>query len=170
MLRKIISGGQTGADVGGLRAAKKLGIETGGMIPRGFRTFAGCRPEYAKLYGLEETSSSEYPPRTIANVRSSDGTIRFAANFQSAGELCTLKAIRKCKKPYFDVDIMKAPPVSDVSKWITENNIQTLNIAGNREETCEGIESFVESYLCEVIVLLRLSVLAPLPASASMTQ
>ena len=36
MLSRIISGGQTGADEGGLMAAALLGIPTGGWMPRGF--------------------------------------------------------------------------------------------------------------------------------------
>ena len=35
---KIISGGQTGADMGGLLAAKDLGIRTGGWMPKGWLT------------------------------------------------------------------------------------------------------------------------------------
>jgi Circularly permutated YpsA SLOG family len=38
LLKKIISGGQTGADQAGLRTAKRLGIETGGWMPQGWRT------------------------------------------------------------------------------------------------------------------------------------
>jgi len=38
---KIISGGQTGADQGGLNAGLLLGIETGGTAPPRFMTDAG---------------------------------------------------------------------------------------------------------------------------------
>ncbi len=38
---KIISGGQTGADRGGLEAGRVLGIETGGTCPKFFRTETG---------------------------------------------------------------------------------------------------------------------------------
>jgi hypothetical protein len=34
-LTRLISGGQTGADQGGLRAARAAGIETGGWAPLG---------------------------------------------------------------------------------------------------------------------------------------
>ena len=46
---RIISGGQTGADQGGLRAGAALGLDTGGWIPFGFRTDTGadCRPRPA---------------------------------------------------------------------------------------------------------------------------
>ena len=54
MVRKIISGGQTGADQAGLAVAKRLGIPTGGFVPKGFLTEAGPRPDLAAEYGLEE--------------------------------------------------------------------------------------------------------------------
>jgi RNA polymerase sigma factor (sigma-70 family) len=41
MVRKVISGGQTGADQAGLFAAEAFGIETGGWMPKGFLTLAG---------------------------------------------------------------------------------------------------------------------------------
>src|SRR3954453_21838055 len=51
MLERVISGGQTGADLAGWRAARAAGIATGGWMPRGFWTEAGERPEFAELYG-----------------------------------------------------------------------------------------------------------------------
>lgn len=46
-IEKIISGGQTGADIAGLRWARKNGVPTGGYIPKGFRTESGYKTEYA---------------------------------------------------------------------------------------------------------------------------
>ena len=73
MIVKIISGGQTGADRGGLEAGKELGL-------------------------VEHTSSS-YPPRTVDNVRNSDGTIIFG-NINSPGCKLTISTCIKFKKPY----------------------------------------------------------------------
>ena len=49
MLECIISGGQTGADQGGLLAARKSGIQTGGWCPLGWRTELGPAPWLAVL-------------------------------------------------------------------------------------------------------------------------
>jgi hypothetical protein len=38
---KVISGGQTGVDIAALWAAKALGFQTGGMMPKGWRTRGG---------------------------------------------------------------------------------------------------------------------------------
>ena len=101
---KIISGGQTGADFGGLAAAAKFGMETGGWMPPGFITEAGPKPHWAEHFGLKEIKDSgnmvaNYVARTYANARDSDATIRFATNFNSKGEQCTLRAIRKFQNP-----------------------------------------------------------------------
>ena len=153
-LKKLVSGAQTGADEGGLEAAVKFGIETGGWIPKGFRTEIGPRPELAK-YNLVETTSSNFGPRTYANAHDSDGTIRFAFDFDSAGEKCTLKAINKFNKPYIDVDIEDPISVKEVVNWIKENNIKVLNVAGNRESTYPGLKKIVVDYLSEVFELLE---------------
>ena len=59
MLERIVSGGQTGADQAGWRAAKALGIATGGWMARRFLTEDGPRPEFRKLYGAVEHPSPD---------------------------------------------------------------------------------------------------------------
>lgn len=155
MLKKIVSGGQTGADEGGLIAAKKAGFETGGFIPKGFITEYGPNPDLGRIYGLVETTSSSYVPRTYANAKLGDGTIRFATDFQSRGEIVTLDGIEKYKKPYIDVHVNNPRPIGDVVNWIKDNNIEVLNVAGNRESTSPGLCDFVTYYLEKVIEGLR---------------
>lgn len=153
MINKVISGGQTGADIGGLQAAIAFGIETGGWIPQGFLTENGPTPELAK-FGLVETKSESWAPRTYANASDADGTIRFAKNFDSRGEICTLKAIKAKDKPYIDVNSNHPISIEEVVKWIKENNIQVLNVAGNRESVAPGIQTFTEGYLRSVFRLV----------------
>lgn len=148
---KIISGGQIGANIAGLRAAKELGFETGGWMSLGFKTLEGNKPEYAEMYGLRETEVSTYPQRTELNVLSSDGTLRIAKNFSTRGELCTIRAIKKYNKPYYDLNyfyiekwFQGASLGTAIITWILENNIQILNIAGN---ALVEIESITKSFL-----------------------
>lgn len=75
-IEKIISGGQTGADQGGLLAAKELGIKTGGYIVRAYMTENGPAPWLAE-YGLIELPDYNYPARTRKNVQESDATALF---------------------------------------------------------------------------------------------
>ena len=60
---EIWSGGNDGVDIAALRAAKNLGIKTGGWIPKGFRTSSFDHPEYEKLYNLRETDTWVFPTR-----------------------------------------------------------------------------------------------------------
>jgi len=154
MLKCIKSGGQSGADVAGLATAKKFGISTTGLMPKGWITTAGPRPEYAQLYNMQEHTSTNYVPRTYENARDSDGTIRLAFNFKSPGEICTLKAITQYQKPYIDVDLNNPRPHQEVVDWILNNKIETLNVAGNAERTYGGTNAATSEYLTEVFKLL----------------
>lgn len=154
LIKKTISGGQTGADIAGVQAAFDCGIPTGGMMPKGFLTEKGFKPEWGAKYNLIESSSDKYPPRTYANVQAATGTIRFAKNFNTAGEKCTLNAINQYNRPYKDVDIFNPLPIQEIVDWVIEYNIEILNVAGNRESTSPGISLFVYNYLTEVFAKL----------------
>lgn len=151
MITKIISGFQTGADIGAIKAAKDNAVETGGWIPKGYKTLDGSRPTYADLYNAKQHSSANYASRTWDNILDSDGTLRIAGNFNSAGEKCTLNGIKAHCKPYCDLNVAdwiglsREDKVSLVGKiifsWILKNKIQILNVAGNSEKTYPGIEA-----------------------------
>lgn len=152
ILKKIISGGQTGADQAGLHSAKSHGFETGGYAPAGFRTLAGKNPAMLRdEFKLTETTQGNYQVRTAMNVRESDATIRLATNYNSPGELCTMNAIRKYKKPVFDVHLLEISERSGADReayinskadefirFLIENQVIVLNVAGNadRFERC----------------------------------
>ncbi len=136
MITKIISGGQTGADIGGLRAAKILNLATGGWMPRNFLTEDGPKPEWASTYGLLEHSSHRHTARTQSNVLACDGV--FIIGKPSAGSLLTRHYAENYSKPYFQFPwtIEKGftqLPDLHFAKWLLENKIKILNVAGNRE-------------------------------------
>lgn len=154
MIRKIISGGQTGADRGGLVAARNLGIETGGWAPKGFRTDAGPDPLLASRYGLRGHTSPSYPPRTRLNVLESDGTLIIIRHNMTPGSRMTKRLCKKHKKPYLIVRCTAAitqSTVACVSTWIEEHEIEVLNVAGSRERTSPGIFDFTVRLLENVL-------------------
>jgi hypothetical protein len=122
-LRKIISGGQTGADRTGLECAKELGILTGGTAPKGYRTETGDDPTL-KDFGVVESFSSSYPIRTAQNVRDSQVTLWFG-NTGSPGYWCTKKACGTFNKPFLESFNLKA----------LSEQYEVINIAGNRAST-----------------------------------
>jgi len=159
-LRKIISGGQTGADQAGLWTAKSFGLATGGWAPEGFKTSEGPAPDLMARYGVKELPGSGYRKRTFRNVNDSDATIRLAADFGTPGEKCTLNAIKECGKPHFDVDLNTTygrpkPNPKECAEWIIMGKFRTVNIAGNTQWT-NGIDIFtkVRVYLGEVFRLM----------------
>ena len=132
MLKKIISGGQTGADIAGLDVAIKHGIPHGGAIPKGRLTEDGTLP---KKYNLEEMATKSYPKRTEKNVVDSDGTVIFSHGKLAGGSLLTKKKAIQHGKPIFHLDMMElsVEEAADMLRgFILENGTEILNVAGSR--------------------------------------
>jgi Circularly permutated YpsA SLOG family len=144
MLERICSGGQTGADQAGLRAARSAGIPTGGWAPRGWATEDGPAPWLAD-FGLVECPEPGYPPRTRANVRDSDAPLWFG-DWMTPGGKTTLDACRTEGKPFFLVHQGVTRP-SQVLEWIEAKGVRVLNVAGNRHSKAPGIGARVERFL-----------------------
>lgn len=139
---RVISGGQTGSDRAGLIVAKNLGFATGGWIPKGCRTTNGEEPWLKEHFGLIETDAFNYQRRTELNAKNSDGTIRLAQDFNSAGERLTIRMAHKHGKPVFDANPFDRDVydlADDFVRFILDNRILTLNVAGNSERTAPGI-------------------------------
>ena len=132
MLKKIISGGQTGADVARLDVAIKHGIPHGGAIPKGRLTEDGVLSE---KYNLEEMTTKSYPKRTEKNVVDSDGTVIFTHEKLTGGSLLTQKNAILHGKPVIHLDMAKVTATGGVDllkDFIRENSIEVLNVAGSR--------------------------------------
>src|SRR5262249_49024619 len=127
MLERIISGGQTGADQGGLRAAKKLGIATGGWAPKGWATEDGSAEKLLRSFGLKEYPKPGYPPRTRATVLDADATVIFGQD--TSGSQLTARECERAGKPYLWIGYppsTKVPPPSELAAWLVEHKIKTL--------------------------------------------
>lgn len=143
MVLKVISGGQTGADVAGLVAAKRCGMETGGCAANRFETENGAKPEYEKMYNLVDKHFN-YAQRTVENVKNSDATFIFAGNVSSSGTRLTMSTCIKLGKLH-----LVNPTVEEIVEFINTNNPRVINIAGNRESVNPGITSCVEKLLTD---------------------
>ena len=143
MSLKIITGGQTGVDQAGWRAARRLGLPSGGQMPRGFLTEDGPRPDFAREYGAVELDGG-YPERTVANARDSDATA-WLGDPASPGGRATLRACRELGRPVFLVAEGVRP--SELTTWLVANYVGVLNVAGNRESSTPGIGARAERFL-----------------------
>ena len=164
MVRRVISGGQTGVDQAALRAALALGIAIGGWCPPGRLSEAGVIPD---RFPLTETpnersaTAADIPrsERTEWNVRDSDGTLllcRGELHAQDAGTRFTAECASRYRKPLLVADPAALADVAGVGRWIKEHRITTLNVAGPSESSCPGIGAAAERF---VAVLLRLGAL-----------
>jgi hypothetical protein len=153
MLAKIISGGQTGADQAGWRAAKTRGVPTSGWMPKGFLTEDGPHPDFAAQFGAAEMPTDSLAARTEQNVQDSDATLWFGET-TTAGAQTTVRACHKAGKPCMPVYPGAAFEPSQVAIWIADHKIKTLNVAGNREGEEPGIGVRVEQFLGEVLQCL----------------
>ena len=135
-LKKVISGGQTGADQAGIIEAYRLGLETGGTMPRGWKTENGPNPAFGKAYGLVESASDDYKTRTRMNVANADVTLWFG-NVGSPGFKCTARASKDYNKPF----VINPTPgaVLDLA-----GEYEVFNIAGNRESTNPSVVKLVK--------------------------
>jgi hypothetical protein len=180
-LRTIISGGQTGADRGGLDAALECGGEEGvfntgypltigGALPKGRIAEDGKVPD--KYTGMYEVGSSSYPQRTRENIEKSDATVIFR-NYKrgkeegklSRGTALTVKTCEAKGKPYLlipvDVDVDSKTErdfiavqwvVESILEFLCEHNPTVLNIAGPRESSNPGMQARVRQVMLHVLV------------------
>ncbi len=149
--RKIISGGQTGADRAGLDFALEIGLAHGGYCPKGRIAEDGRIPE---KYLLTEHKSSRYPERTRANVEAADLTVVFSKQPLSRGSQFTVDCCRRAHKPFLVLSHFPAfeADASELRHQLAAFN-GILNVAGSRESSCPGMHSHVMSVLRQVIQL-----------------
>ena len=132
MIKKIISGGQTGADQAALDAAIKAAIPHGGWVPKGRLTEAGRLPD---RYLLREMPTKGYSARTEQNVIDSDGTLIISHGPLSGGSEYTREMALKHHKPNLHIDlndIDECSAATSAYEWIRKKRIKTLNVAGPR--------------------------------------
>ena len=154
MLKKIISGGQTGADRGALDAAIELGIPHGGWVPKGRLAEDG---PVSDKYQLKEMPSASYPARTEQNVIDSDGTLIISHGKLTGGSAETRKMAMKHAKPWFHADLNNLPTFQAgiiIEDWILKNRIETLNVAGPRASDDPSIYGLVTVILELVFALV----------------
>jgi hypothetical protein len=153
MLKKIISGGQIGADQGALDAAIKYNFPHGGWIQKGRKTQMGILPD---KYKLKEMSVSGYKERIEQNVIDSDGTVIISHGNLSGGADYSQKMTEKHNRPTLHIDLNETPAflaASKINTWIIENDIELLNVAGSRASEDSDIyrDTF---YIVEGTILL----------------
>ncbi|MBW2367218.1 MAG: putative molybdenum carrier protein [Deltaproteobacteria bacterium] len=148
MVKKIISGGQTGAQQGALDAVIEFGIPYGGWIPKGRLTEDG--PLQGMLTFTEMPTKSD-KACTEQNVVDSDGTVIISRGRLKGGSAYTKKMAKRHNNPYLHINLKKTATffaASEIIKWVEENDIEVLNVTGPRENKdpfiCKDVQKIIE--------------------------
>ena len=147
MITKIISGGQTGADRAALDFAIDKDILHGGWIPKGRIAEDG---PISDRYHLTEMATNSYRKRTEQNVIDSDGTLIFSHGILYGGSKYTMEMVTMHGKPFLHVDLettSKFGAAQQITKWIEDDQIDVLNVAGPRDSEDPSIYREVRALL-----------------------
>jgi hypothetical protein len=132
-LKKIVSGGQTGVDRAALDAALAVGFPCGGWASGDRTAEDGTIPE---RYPLIPLPNGGYRQRTRLNVSDSDGTAILYRETLKGGTRLTRNLCALLKRPYILINVRETPgsveAAEGILKFIEENKIETLNVAGQR--------------------------------------
>gem|GEM_PF-334132 len=155
-LRKVISGGQTGVDRAALAAARAEGLSIGGWCPPGRASEAGPIPPDLPLTETPAERSADAPDvprlqRTEWNVSDADATLVLSPAAGSSGSPGSLTAgpddpgtawAVRCAERYGRPLLVVSPDapsgVRKIVRWLADQEIATLNVAGPSEGTCPG--------------------------------
>jgi len=134
----IVSGGQTGVDRAALEAARAAGLDHGGWCPRGRWAEDGPIPS---IYPLRETPEADPAQRTTWNVRDSDATLALVRGEALGGTALAIAHAEALGRPLLVIDLEAQPRAQDVLRWLREERVATLHVAGPRESEAPGIHA-----------------------------
>jgi hypothetical protein len=154
----LVSGGQTGVDRAALDAARRAGIAHGGWCPRGRGAEDGVIPPE---YTLRETPDADPAQRTRWNVRDSDATLVLSRGAPRGGTALAAAHAAALGRPLLLLDLERQPQAEEVIRWLRDNAVSALNVAGPRESEAPGIYG-------QALALLR-AVLSVIPAGEGAT-
>ncbi len=158
MIEVIITGGQTGVDQAGWRAAHRVRIVTSGWMPRDYLTEAGPRPDFARAYGARPLETRSCAARTRRNVADCDAALIYGP-LDGRGTELTLELCREMQRPVFLADDRPGRDEHAAADWIVgrpgAGPIQTLLIAGARESAHPGIGKRAEQYFNILFQILK---------------
>ncbi len=152
-MRRVVSGGQTGADRAALDAARDVGLQYAGWCPRGGLAEDHPRPPglLTAYPALRECPSVEAGTRTEWNVRDSDATLVVSLGDPtvSSGTALTRQVAARLARPLL---VARVSDASAVTRWLTElDDRLTLNVAGPRESEEPGLYAAAYPVLRELL-------------------
>ena len=139
MLKKIISGGQSGVEIAALDAAIELGIPHEGWAYKRKRTENVVLLEQ---YNLKTIDMPSYHDRLEKNIINSDGTVILTHGQLIIGSKLIRDFAHQHNKPCLYVDLTDCSinlAVSSILKWIANNEIGAIYFTGSKSVGKSGI-------------------------------
>jgi len=131
VLKRLVCGGQSGAD----RAALDIGLEwpfyVSGWVPKGRLANDGRIPD--KYPNLRETDEEDKKVRTERNVKDSEGTLILFHDELRQGSLYTLERAEHWHRPVLPINLSTdsiSTAIGRANNWIRKHSIEALNVAG----------------------------------------
>jgi len=147
---KIISSGESGACIGGLKAAHETGVKTGGWAPLGFNTEDGPQPDILLgTFHLKELENTE--GISHRHIVESDATVIFT--LVPAGD-DTSRLVQLCndeKHHYALIRPSGSMAQIDLTAFLERHQPLVLHIAGDRESVSPGIGDQVRQLLVQCL-------------------
>ena len=147
MLKKIISGGQIGAERAALDAAIKLNIPHGGWTYEGRKTDDGPLLE---KYKLQEISNTSFSKRIEKNILDSGGTVIFTHGKLTIGLKMTEALATTHKRPCLHIDLNETPlyvAASTIRAWMIKHGTEIVYFTGLKI----GKDSHIYSEVVKII-------------------
>src|SRR5262249_57514507 len=92
-----------------------------------------------------------FPGRRRWNVADCSGTL-LVGSYEAGGSRLTFQVATRLNKPIFLAAFRNFDNVHDFQRWLEEQQIQVLNVAGNRESQSPGIAEFTRQFLLKALV------------------
>ncbi len=158
----VISGGQSGVDSAGLRAASFLGLPAFAILPLGGRREDISFSEYAKkekiICRTLELASESYRFRTYANVFFADLTVIYDFVGISEGTRATVDAAERLGRPYLLLTEATDASFEQALRFLAAHPHSVINIAGNSASKLQ--EAQQEQIYTHLVRVLRAAVFA----------
>jgi len=153
MLKKIISGSQSGVNRAALDVALDKNFPCGGWCPKGRLAEDGKLPS---KYPIHEAKSSDDRIATELNITEGDGTLILSWGRSTGGTAMAQIITRRRGKPCLVIDLQLTYNYEKTSRaildWVEDNKIEVLNITGPRESRCPGIYGDAKALLGKLIL------------------
>ncbi len=161
MFKKIISSGPSGAARAALDVALELNIPHGGWLPEKRLTEEG--PESAH-YRFKEIRNSGDEAAAELNVADSDGTLIIGRGPLNGSPALIREAVARHRKPWLYIDLAEHDAFHaslEIESWLSENEIEVLNVAGPRDGGDKDLYQATKSILEVVSHLIRFDIKIP---------